>query len=139
MSVLEIDEMNETAAQAAQRRQEEKLDRILENVGALDRKVQSVGDQQAADRRLQEELNKVTQQAITRLQGEMDQAAMRYEEALKGLAARHDAEMKTEVAARDQGDVGIRTTLSRIAFALFTALLATIGTVIAALLIGGHP
>lgn len=104
-------------------RLEGKVDALLDSVFKLEAGQGRLSDQMAADKRLTDQLLGFMQQAIDRLQGDVDQQR-----------ATHVKELDAEKEAREAGDKAIRSTLSKIGFALFTALLAVIASGLAYML-----
>lgn len=95
--------------ESAAARLEHKVDTLIENVADLKTAHQRLTDQMLADKRLTDQLLGFMQQAVDRLQGEVDSDR---------AAARAELEK-------------VKATLSRIGFALFTSLLAVVGSVLA--------
>lgn len=99
------------------RRLEEKLDTLTSTVGALRGSQDRLADQMAADKRLADQFNAFLQQTLTRLQAELDDERKDRKDAVEG-----------ERVARKEADDRLSGTLSKIAFALFTAALALVGS-----------
>lgn len=108
-------------------RLEKKVDAVAEAVAKLDHSHTRMTEQMIADKRLTDQLIGFMQQAVDRLQGQVDDD-------------RHDLrdQMLAEKTARELGDTSIRATLSRIAYALFTALLTLIVAGLAYVLFQTH-
>lgn len=103
--------------ESAAARLEHKVDTLIESVADLRTSHQRLTDQMVADKRLTDQLLGFMQQAVDRLQGEVDSDRVAFR---LDVEKEHTDRLK-EVAA-------IRATLSRVGFALFTAMLAVIGS-----------
>lgn len=106
--------------EAAATRLEHKVDTLIEAVSDLKNAHSRLTDQMVADKRLTDQLLGFMQQAVDRLQGEVDsdRTALRLE-------------IEKEREFREKEVATVKATLSRIGFALFTSLLAVVGSVLA--------
>lgn len=98
--------------ESAAARLESKVDVLVSTVAKQEQAISRLTDQLVADKRLTDQLLGFMQQAIDRIQSEVDE----------------------ERGTRKDGDDKIEGRLSRIGYALFTALLALIGSGLALVL-----
>lgn len=127
-----------TTSETAGARLERKVDALIESVQEVRSTQSRLADQMASDKRLQDQLNNFVQQAIDRTSSEVITARSDLKSAIEQEVLARDVAVATEKAERDKAIQEIKSSLSKIGFALFTALLGLFCSGLAYLVFSGR-